>query len=108
MYRALGHQCQIHGVTGQVSSDDFKCAHHYLRKQAALEIQRQRSIFAPFIVDADNPMSEDEQVDAYVSGVLGTEWGSQIELQALAEVLQVHIQVSLNLRADIRAKPEHP
>lgn len=90
MYRALQHQCSIYNL---LMDDNQVPSHLALRQMAAEHIQSRQTEFAPFIVNADSCTSSEEQMSAYMEGVRGNEWGSQVELQALAEALGVHIQV---------------
>lgn len=90
MYRALQHQCSIYNL---LMDDNRVPSHHALRQMAASHIQSRQNEFAPFITCADNCAGAEEQMSAYMAGIRGNEWGSQVELQALAEALGVHIQV---------------
>ena len=95
MYRALAHQCNLHEQPQLVDGADTLSAHTVLRKKAAAHVKAHATEFEPFIVDTDKEQSADEQMQAFLLGVMGIEWGTQVELQALAAELCVHIQVRI-------------
>jgi OTU-like cysteine protease len=95
MYRALAHQCLLHKQSGLVDECAALTAHQVLRRKAAAHVQEHADAFAPFIVDTDDCATAEEQMQKHLDGILGLEWGTQVELQALAAALQVHIQVRI-------------
>lgn len=92
MYRALEHQCRVLGL---VLGDSQTLPHLLLREMAANYIESRQDEFSPFIINSDICSNEQSQMTAYIAGVRGNEWGSQVELQALAEALGVQIQVCI-------------
>jgi OTU-like cysteine protease len=92
MYHALAHQCHLHGLSALVGGASPLAAHSVLRGKAAEHITAHAEAFEPFIVDADLPIAPAQQMAAFCDGVLAAEWGSHVELQALSQALQIHIQ----------------
>jgi hypothetical protein len=95
MYRALAHQCELNMRLDLVDGCDALKAHHVLRRKAAAHVASHSDEFAPFVVDSEKPAPAAEQMEAFCEGILALEWGTQVELQALAAALQVPIQVRL-------------
>ena len=94
MYRALAHQCQLQGLSPLIdNAKPDTVGHAVLRSKAAQYMRASPDDFMPFIVD-DSGEDAAVQMQRYCDRVENTsEWGTQIELQALAAALKVHIQV---------------
>jgi hypothetical protein len=95
LYRALAHQCQQQGALQLINSLNPLDAHGLLREKAAAHIEQHLDFFAPFLVDADRDEAASAQIKAICEGIRGVEWGTQVELQALAAELKVYIEVRL-------------
>lgn len=93
MYRALAHQCQVHGLPSILGRCQPAVLHLTLRQDAAKHIADNADTFLPFIIDGDSSQAADEQLVNFCTGVKGHEWGSHVELHALSETLCVRIQV---------------
>lgn len=93
MYRAVAHQCELHKQGSLIDNKDALTAYKILREKAAAHVEAHAAEFEPFIVDADREQSAQEQMQAFLQGVRGLEWGTQVELQALAAAMCTHIQV---------------
>ena len=93
MYRALAHQCETQGAQDLIERVDPMQAHPLLREKAAAHIERHSGAYEPFVVDADVAEPAAAQMAAFCAGVRGVEWGTQVELQALAAELRVYIEV---------------
>ena len=93
MYRALAHQCHLNEQSALVDGEDTLLAHNVLRQKAAAYVKAHSAEFEPFVVDTDKEESTEQQMQTFLDGILGVEWGTQVELQALAATLAVHIQV---------------
>lgn len=93
MYRALAHQCETKGAQALIDGLSPLQAHSALREKAAAHIERHRAAFEPFVVNVDAPEGAEAQLAAFCAGVRGVEWGTQVELQALAAELRVYIEV---------------
>lgn len=94
LYRALAHQCLQSAQDALVDNCGAMTAYKVLRRKAADHIEAHRDDFVPFVVDTDSDESTEEQLRVYLDGIRGLEWGTQVEIQALAATLQVHIEVS--------------
>lgn len=93
MYRSLAHQCELRGLNDLIDNKSALDAHTVLRQKAAAYIAAHPDDFLPFILE-DSDVSPAEQLEKYCRVLTETAaWGSQVELQALAAALQVHIQV---------------
>jgi hypothetical protein len=95
MYRALAHQCEQQGAVYLIGNLSPLKAHSLLRRKAASYIEAHADVFAPFLVDGDRAEPAGEQITKLCEGIRGVEWGTQVELQALAAELQVFIEVCL-------------
>lgn len=93
MYRALAHQCELHGLQELVDNETSLTSHQVLRRKAAKHIREHPDEYMPFVMD-DSDVQPAEQLKKYCQDVESTAaWGTQVELQALAAALSVHVQV---------------
>ncbi|PRW59631.1 OTU domain-containing 6B-like [Chlorella sorokiniana] len=102
LYRSLEDQLQRlpEGVApppadaGEDEEDELNFL--LLRQRAAAYMRAHADHFKPFVLEEDLAASAggDDAFEAYCSELEGTAaWGGQVELQALAQALQSHIQV---------------
>lgn len=88
---ADGH-CMFRAVALQVKQRDpaTTLSHKALRSAAVAHMRERADEYAPFYA----PEREEESFEAYLDKMEGTaEWGGQLELRALAEVLRAPIKV---------------
>lgn len=88
---ADGH-CMFRAVALQVKqrNPETELTHKELRRAAVAHMRERADDFAPFFA----PEKEDDTFEAYLERMEGTaEWGGQMELRALSEVLHAPIKV---------------
>lgn len=102
LYRSLEDQLQRlpEGVAppppGAGDDEDDELNFLLLRQRAAAYMRAHADHFKPFVLEEDLAASAggDDAFEAYCAELEGTAaWGGQVELQALAQALQSHIQV---------------
>ena len=70
--------------------NDSNDRHKYLRQAAAQYVLKHENTFAPFLALEDNP----EPFVEYCKRMeTSSDWGGQIELQALSEILKCKIEI---------------
>lgn len=93
MYHALAHQLELHGYEGRLDDAGATPAHVTLRQRAAAHVRAHGDAFLPFIARDGDAREPAEQLESYCRGVEGSEWGTQVELQALVAELKLPITV---------------
>ena len=97
LFRAIGHQITLNKSAFENKSylaEEFfsenNNRHKYLRQQAAQYVLKHENTFAPFLALEDNP----EPFVEYCKRMeTSSDWGGQIELQALSEILKCKIEI---------------
>lgn len=86
MYKAIGHQLELHGTQVTVKS---------LRCQTSDHLRKNRDDYLPFLVsDATGDLMSYDEFESYCICVEKTKaWGGQIELRALSQLLRQAIEV---------------
>jgi len=92
LYRAVDHQLRLF-------DDSVVYGYQHLRDLAATYIEANLNEFLPYI-DNDGDSTE-TSMKAYCSGVRGSEWGGEVEIRALSQVLRRPITIHNRHGAEI-------
>ena len=94
LYRAVCHQLSIHNDSNFSDTNSEKLTHLQLRKLVAKHLRENKNDFIFFMETEDGEMMDDEQYENYCRRVeCSSEWGGQIELRAIAFILQRPIRI---------------
>ena len=97
LFRAIEHQISLQMPNFESKANlseeffaDPNTRHRYLRKKAAQYVRQHESTFAPFLALEDSP----EPFAQYCERMeTSSDWGGQIELRALSDLLRCKIEI---------------